>query len=220
MTSHDDSHLVAPREIIARALRDDILERRLAPGMRLVESELSERFGVSRVPIREALSKLQSEGFITLVRYRGATVSPTSANDVIQHMQIRRGLEVIAAQLAAENLGGSVAAELRRVVELGRRADLDEDVTGIPPLVLKFHILVAVASGNAQLQMMLEQVLSRVSWVFDQNLKSRSESSWGDHAAIAGAILAGSPIQAGYLMAEHLVKDEQFFYGLPAPITS
>jgi DNA-binding transcriptional ArsR family regulator len=68
-------HLLVPSETIAYAVREDILAGRLSPGDRLIESDLSERFGVSRTSVHEALSQLQREGFVTLVRYRGATVS-------------------------------------------------------------------------------------------------------------------------------------------------
>jgi DNA-binding GntR family transcriptional regulator len=198
----------APRESIAQAVREDILAGRLAPGDRLREADLAERFGVSRVPIREALSQLQSEGFVTLVRYRGATVSPTSGAAALELLQIRRGLEVLAAQLAAERAGGEVADELARVVQLGRSANLEQATDELPPLILRFHSLIAEASGNHQLQIMLGQVLSRVSWIFDQRLEARTDTSWSDHAAIAQAILSGSPVQAGYLMGEHIARDE------------
>jgi DNA-binding GntR family transcriptional regulator len=208
VTAVKDPQPAAPREAIAHALRDDILAGRLPPGDRLIEADLAERFGVSRVPIREALSQLQSEGFITLVRYRGATVSATSRTDAIELMQVRRGLEVLGAQLAAQRNGGDVAEELARVVELGREAGRSQMLDELPPLIVKFHVLVVTASGNTQLRVMLEQVLRRVSWVFNQHLASRTDSSWSDHGAIAQAILGGSPIQAGYLMSEHIAKDE------------
>lgn len=194
------------RESIAHALREDVLAGRLEPGSRLVESALAERFGVSRIPIREALSQLQSEGFVSLVRYRGATVSGASREDAIELMQVRRGLEVLSAQLAATRRGGEVADQLAAVVERGRAAGGDPGA--VPPLVLEFHSLVATASGNNALQQMLEQVLRRVSWVFDQHLADRADDAWNDHAAIAHAILGGSPVQAGYLMGEHIEKDE------------
>ncbi|MBK1789229.1 GntR family transcriptional regulator [Prauserella cavernicola] len=208
MTAAEGVNQSAPREAIAQAVREDILAGRLAPGDRLREADLAERFGVSRVPIREALSQLQSEGFVTLVRYRGATVSATSGEAALELLQIRRGLEVLAAQLAAERAGGDVADELSRVVELGRSATLNHAHDELPPLILRFHSLVAEAAGNHQLRIMLSQVLSRVSWIFDQRLESRTGTSWSDHAAIAQAILSGSPVQAGYLMGEHIARDE------------
>ncbi|OLS98423.1 transcriptional regulator [Pseudonocardia sp. CNS-004] len=208
MTAAEEAKQCSPRESIAHAVREDILAGRLAPGDRLREADLAERFGVSRVPIREALSQLQSEGFVTLVRYRGATVSATSGAAALELLQVRRGLEVLAAQLAAERAGGDVAGELSRVVELGRSADLRQAHDELPPLIRRFHGLVAEASGNNQLQIMLNQVLGRVSWIFDQRLESRTATSWSDHAAIAQAILSGSPVQAGYLMSEHIARDE------------
>ncbi|MCP2252986.1 DNA-binding transcriptional regulator, GntR family [Prauserella aidingensis] len=208
VTAADDANSRAPRAEIAHAVREDILAGRLAPGDRLREADLAERFGVSRVPIREALSQLDSEGFVTLVRYRGATVSATSGEAALELLQVRRGLEVLAAQLAAERHGGEVAEELARVVEIGRSADVSEARDELPSLVMRFHSLVAEASGNHQLQKMLTQVLGRVSWIFDQRLEARTDTSWSDHAVIAQAILSGSPVQAGYLMGEHIARDE------------
>lgn len=88
--------LASPRDLISRSLRDDILSGQMEPGHRLIEANIAERFGVSRVPVREALSQLQSEGFVELVRYRGATVSGASRADALELMQVRRGLEVLS----------------------------------------------------------------------------------------------------------------------------
>jgi DNA-binding GntR family transcriptional regulator len=217
VTAAEDVNQLAPREAIAHALREDILTGRMAPGVRLIEADLGERFGVSRVPIREALSQLQSEGFVTLVRYRGATVSAISRAAALELMQVRRGLEVLAAQLAGQRGGGEAAEELAGVVELGRAAVRTQALGELPPLIMRFHLLVAKASGNHQLQIMLEQLLSRVSWIFDQHLEARTEASWSDHGAIAQAILSKSPIQAGYLMGEHIAKDEKLLTTLDLP---
>jgi DNA-binding GntR family transcriptional regulator len=198
-------------------LREDILGGLLPPGERLVEASVAARFGVSRVPVREALSQLQSEGFISLVRYRGATVLGTSRTEVLELMQVRRGLEVLSAQLAAENRGGLVADDLARVVDRGREAGRLHDLDKVPSLVVEFHSLVAAAAGNSQLQQMLEHVLRRVSWVFDRHLDTRANDEWSDHGAIAKAILGGSPVQAGYLMAEHIAKDEALLKTLTHP---
>jgi DNA-binding GntR family transcriptional regulator len=201
-------HLLVPSETIAYAVREDILAGRLSPGDRLIEPDLSERFGVSRTSVQEALSQLQREGFVTLVRYRGATVSAISRADALELIQVWRGLEVLAAQLAAERNGGEVADELTRVVDrtlsAGRRQALDE----LSLCNTQFHALIAAASGNNQLATRLETVQRRVSWLFNQQLQQRMDASWTDHAAIAQAIHGGSPIQAGYLMSEHIAKNE------------
>ena len=183
----------------------------LKPGDRVREDAVAEEHGVSRVPVREALSRLESEGFISLTPYRGATVSTSSQHDSLELMQIRRALETMAARLAAANHGGSVAGELLQVVELGTEAGRQENLPELPPLIMKFHELVATASGNKQLEIMLERVLQRIAWGFELDLHARIGSSWADHSAIANAILHGSPMQAALLMDEHIEKDELLY---------
>jgi DNA-binding GntR family transcriptional regulator len=76
---------------------------------------------------------------------------------------------------------------------------------------MQFHELVARASGNKQLERMLERVLQRISWGFELDLHARIGSSWADHSAIANAIVHGSPLQAALLMDEHIKKDELLY---------
>lgn len=181
---------------IANALREEILAGRLSGGDRLVEEALAKRYGVSRIPVREALTRLQSEGFVRIVRHKGATVSDTMIADGRELLQIRRGLEILAAQLAAKNRGGTVAEELARVAE----DEPDEDHRS-------FHELVATASGNKQLAEMLASVNQRVHWGLGHN----PMASTGDHRILAMAIVNGRATQAGYLMEEHLERDELYF---------
>lgn len=192
------SRVESTGDSIAHALREEILDGRLTGGERLVEEAIAKRFGVSRVPVREALSRLQAEGFVTIVRYRGAAVSETLFQDSRELLQIRRGLEVLSAQLAAENRGGVVADELAVIAD----ARDDKPHEGIP-----FHQLVASASGNRQLQEMLDGVNRRVKW----SLGNNPHASTSDHRVLAIAIVNGSVMQAGYLMDEHLRRDELYF---------
>jgi DNA-binding GntR family transcriptional regulator len=193
------SRVESTGDSIAHALRDDILAGRLTAGERLVEEAIAKRYGVSRVPVRDALNRLQSEGFVTIVRYRGAAVSETLVKDSRELLQIRRGLEILAAQLAAKNRGGAVAAELAAAAE-------EREHDGSSP-GLSFHELVAVASGNRQLEEMLANVNRRVQWGLGHN----PDATVSDHRVLAVAIINGSVVQAGYLMDEHLQRDEQYF---------
>lgn len=181
---------------IAHRLREDILAGRLAAGERLVEEAIAKQFGVSRVPVREALTRLQSEGFVNIVRYRGAAVSESLVRDSRELLQIRRGLEILAAQLAAQNRGGAAAEQLVAVADDKPHAQL-----------VPFHELVATASGNRQLVEMLAQVNRRVQWGLGHN----PEASTSDHRVLATAIVNGSVVAAGYLMDEHLQRDERYF---------
>jgi len=196
---------------VVQALRAEIIDGRFAVGDRLKEDVLAARFGVSRVPVREALQQLESEGFVVIEKFKGASVSPRSQDDVIELMQVRRGLEVLAATLAGERAGGDMADELRQVIERGRRARDDRAVDLLPPLIMEFHEVVARASGNSHLAQMLRDLLQKIAWGFELDIVGRIESSWADHSAIAEAILAGSGPTAGYLMGEHIIKDERLY---------
>lgn len=190
------SRIESTGDSIAHALREEILAGRLAGGERLVEEAIAKRYGASRVPVREALTRLQSEGFVTIVRYRGAAVSETLVQDSRELLQIRRGLEILSAQLAAKNRGGAVAQELIAAAEEANHPD-----------GRSFHELVAVASGNRQLEEMLANVNRRVQWGLGHN----PDASTSDHRVLAVAIVNGSVVQAGYLMDEHLQRDERYF---------
>ncbi|MCE4265253.1 GntR family transcriptional regulator [Rhodococcus globerulus] len=209
MDLHSVSEDESPRDVIARLLREDILAGRLAGGERLVEEAIAQKFGVSRVPVREALGQLEGEGFVTIVRYRGATVSTTLRKDNRELLEVRRGLEVLAAQLAAANRGGSVAAELSAVAERGHHHSPDHGARIDPAgdVGRPFHDLIVIAAGNDQLREILAGVNRRVAW----GLGDDPEASVSDHATLAAAILSGASVQAGYLMDEHLRRDEQYF---------
>ncbi len=104
-----------------------------------------------------------------------------------------------------------MADELRQVIERGRRARDDRAVDLLPPLIMEFHEVVARASGNSHLAQMLRDLLQKIAWGFELDIVGRIESSWADHSAIAEAILAGSGPTAGYLMGEHIIKDERLY---------
>jgi DNA-binding GntR family transcriptional regulator len=203
--------VVAKSDAIVKTLREEIIDGRLEAGARLKEEVIGARFQVSRVPIREALLQLESEGFVSIEKYKGATVTERLQRDVIEFMQVRRGLEMLAASLAAQQRGGDQAAALRAVVDTGRRAGQAGAVEKLPDLIMEFHRIVARAAGNGQLAKMLEDVLRRTAWGFELEIEDRIESSWADHAAIATAILSGSPVQASFLMGEHIEKDEMIY---------
>src|ERR1700722_10178888 len=115
MVVANDRRPTPRRDRIADAIREDIMSGRLKAGERLPEEVIAREHHVSRVPVREALRRLESEGFVTLMQFSGARVSDNSWNDSVELMQVRRGLEVMAARLAADARGGDQAAPLMDV---------------------------------------------------------------------------------------------------------
>ena len=119
------------------ALRDDIIEWRLLPGTLLAEVEQSERLGVSRTPLREALGRLTAEGLTTAAGGRGVVVTDISLEDIDELFELRETLEGRAAALAAERGDPHDFAQLQR--ELLRRPAL---ISGDDPARHDYYALV------------------------------------------------------------------------------
>lgn len=85
------------REIVFEALREAIINGTLEPGERLMEIQLAEEMGVSRTPVREAIRKLELEGFVVMVPRKGAYVAGLSMKDIADVFEIRTALESLAA---------------------------------------------------------------------------------------------------------------------------
>ena len=104
------------REVVFEALRDAIVSRILEPGERLMEVQLAEAMGVSRTPVREAIRRLELEGFVVMIPRRGAYVAQLSLKDIADAFEIRGALEGLAAGLAAERATEDDIEELGRLL--------------------------------------------------------------------------------------------------------
>ena len=114
-----DSALV---DQIAAMLQSRVLRGELASGTRLRQERLASEFGVSRTPVREALRKLQANGYVELAPYRGAIVRGPSSREIREAYVVRAELEGLAAELATERISEEQLAGLRASVELFRRS--------------------------------------------------------------------------------------------------
>ena len=111
------------REIVFEAMREAIVSGRLAPGERLVEIKLADEMGVSRTPVREAIRKLELEGFVIMMQRKGAYVAGLSPKEIRDVFEIRSTLESLAARLAAERITQVQLEQLKRQL-----ADLEEKI--------------------------------------------------------------------------------------------
>ena len=199
------------RDHVANALRTQILSGALPAGTRLREEQIAADYGVSRVPVREALLGLEQEGYLVIRPRRGATVASPSPTRALEVMEIRRTLEVLAARRAAERRGGVVAEELKELTARAAEAVEQQQHAEMPALIDQFHALVAVASDSEALVELLDQLRSRVGWMFEVDLEERSHTQWAEHEEILDAILAGDADGAAARMDEHVATDESLY---------
>jgi DNA-binding GntR family transcriptional regulator len=102
------------RELVFESLREAIISRQLEPGERMMEIQLAEEMGVSRTPVREAIRKLELEGLVLMVPRKGAYVAGLSLKDVADVFEIRRALEGLASELAADRITDEELENLER----------------------------------------------------------------------------------------------------------
>ena len=108
------------REVVCETLRDAVRRGILQPGERLMEIQLAEDLGVSRTPVREAIRKLEMEGYVIMMPRRGTYVADLSIRDINEVFEIRTSLESLASGLAAERIDEDELEKLQRLlVEIG-----------------------------------------------------------------------------------------------------
>src|SRR4051812_10615382 len=133
--------------IVLRTLREAIIDGRLAPGEAVVEAQLSRQLGVSRAPLREALSSLENEGLIVSVPWRGAFVAPLTERGVTELQAFRRLLEVFAAEQVLEQGTVDIASLDELVSEMERCAETG-DLDCMNEADVRFHTRIVELSGN------------------------------------------------------------------------
>ena len=181
----------------------EIQRGQLAPGTRLRQSELAQRFGVSTTPVREALAFLQAEGLVRIDPHRGAIVFRPAAEDVRASFEIRIALEALAVELAVGRLDESQLNELQSLIDDMRRV---EEPTEWVELNDRFHLMLYNAAGNPRLVEMI-QSLRESSRYYIQLFVARhlrTHAADDEHQEILDAVRAGRTSNASKAMKRHL----------------
>ncbi|MFI9245954.1 GntR family transcriptional regulator [Streptomyces sp. NPDC053086] len=191
------------RERVYDALLELITTRALKPGQHLVESELAGHLGVSRQPVREALQRLNTEGWVDLRPAQGAFVHEPTEEEADQLLTVRTLLEAEAARLAAAHADSAGIAVLEELCAEGEKAVAAEDVDRAVALNAAFHAKVMELAGNTVLAELAAQVDRRVRWYYTPVARQRGNQSWIEHRALITAIAAQDEQRATRLMREH-----------------
>ncbi len=175
------------------------------PGDRLVESELAERFGVSRTPIREALQRLETQSMLTRDG-RSLIVASLDHNQLAELYVVRAELEGLAARLAARHASPEETRVLREMVETDRL--LLNDPKALSRANRRFHKLIHLASHNRYLVQQLDLVHRSMALLASTSLaaEGRTETALAEHDAIVRAIEARDEEAAQLALREHISK--------------
>ncbi|RPI34341.1 MAG: GntR family transcriptional regulator [Chloroflexota bacterium] len=188
MTDRNTKTIHTVQEVIADTLRRSIVEGEYKPGDRLIQDELAERYGVSRIPVREALRTLSAEGLLTFHRRRGAIVTALSREDLQEVMNIRSVLEGMATRLAAER---ATPEDLECIREAFHRLEAARDD---PALYFQrnseFHAAILDAARSPRLKEMVMNIRNTVEPVARRYLivPGRVHVAHSDHETILTVI--------------------------------
>jgi len=177
------------RERIVNVLRESIIKGTLKPGERVAESELAEKYGISRTPIREAFRQLETEGFLKVIPRRGAEVASLTEGDVREFYEVKSLLESYAAKVAAERLTERDIKRLELLNTSMERFAQNGDIKGFFKADNDFHDVFIQKCGNDKLCNIIQNLLQQFQRVRIASfvIKGRMEVSVEQHKDIIKA---------------------------------
>jgi len=193
------------QEIVYDTIRDAILNGRYRPGQRLVADELAKEIGVSRMPVREALHRLEATGLVTLAPHRGAVVNELSEAEIIEIYHIRAVLDGLATRLAAPHLTKPDYDRLNAILDEMAAAAKAKDLDRVLRVNRDFHQRIWRAAHAPRLHSLLENLYD-ASQRFRQLslvLPGRLQQLTQDHRRITQALARGDVNRAERFAIEH-----------------
>ena len=192
-------------EGVYRVLRAAILDGTVPPGGQLRERDIATDLGVSRSPLREALTRLEEEGLIVKIPFRGAFVVEVSARDVAEIASIRLLVEPYAGELALETLRGPERPRLTQTIEELRQATEKNDIPASIDAHLQFHRLFYDFSGHGVLRSLWNgwETKLRLYLTVDHRSYSDLHDIAVEHERLAAVALEGDTDAFRRELAQH-----------------
>ncbi|MFI9393963.1 GntR family transcriptional regulator [Streptomyces bauhiniae] len=192
-----------PAHSVCTAIRDDIVAGVHERGGRLTEEVLARRYGVSRVPVREALRTLEAEGFVVTRRHAGACVAEPSEQEAADLLEMRLLLEPLGAARAAQRRTEAHLKVLRGLVRLGQERARLGNSDDLRALDGWFHETLAQACGSHALTSALTQLRHKIAWMYTVDGPASPPETWAEHGAIVDAVARGDSERARAVTALH-----------------
>ena len=213
----------------ADAIRRDIIFGILTPGTRITEAALARKYGISRVPVREALRTLEAEGFVDSRPYAGSTVSniPVDEADdlfavrtVVEAATARRAAACAARQLAAgipDETWWAARGRIAGILAAGDKAVAEGALATLPELNVRFHLAVAELADSHSLTALLRQLAGKIEWLYAADVDNRGKDSWSEHRTLMAAVDSGDAARAEELMVSHVAQSREGYLSRFAP---
>jgi GntR family transcriptional regulator, rspAB operon transcriptional repressor len=194
-------------------LKAAIVDLRLAPGEPLREATLADQLGVSKTPIRQALTMLEQEGLVETMSFKGAVVAGYSKQDLLEIYELRELLENAAARSAAASMSDEDRTRLDRITRESRKLRSSGDGARLAALVSEFDDVLFDQVHNTRIRALIDNLRAHLARIghLTEGIPGRVEASVDEHEKIVKAIAARDQDLAEQYMREHIrsVRDDQ-----------
>jgi DNA-binding GntR family transcriptional regulator len=193
-------------ETLRLQISDEIVQGDLAPGIALDETELAQRFQVSRTPVREAIRLLAASGLVEARPHRSAVVARPDKAQLVGMFEALCELEMICAGLAAERMTKPERTKLKQLHQALRATVRQGETLRYYELNTDFHSAIYAGSHNAYLDKITTETRARIAPFSRAQFTTlgRLEKSYNEHDAVVRAILSGSRAEAAAAMRLHI----------------
>ena len=195
-------------EVVHEKIREEIIAGKIIPGQRLVISDLAKDFGLSEIPVREAIRRLESEGFVQFTPHVGAVVSEINESEFLEIYIIRVELEALATRLATPHISEKDIAALQDLIKQAETAIERNRHERLGPLNKAFHLKIYGAAPYPYLYSLIENLWEKfeLSQRVFSFVPQRAIPSWKEHISIVDALIRHDADRAGELVRHQKIR--------------
>ncbi|MCC1496526.1 GntR family transcriptional regulator [Alcanivorax sp. 1008] len=193
-------------ERIYLQIKNDIFDFRFLPGDRFTETEVADRMGVSRTPVREALFRLQRENYVDVLYRNGWQVRPFNFEYFEDLYDVRTVLECAAVKRICDRDEVPAQLNVLKEVWLVPEDEMTTDVGTLSALDEQFHEMLVEAAGNGEMVRIHRSVSERIRIIrrLDFTRKARIDATYSEHAKILRAVIQRRADQAQMMLKAHI----------------
>jgi DNA-binding GntR family transcriptional regulator len=192
------------KDLVAASLRKAILYGDIKSGQQLKQENIASQMGISRMPVREALSQLENEGLIKNIPYKGCTVSTFTADDITEIYQIRKVLESYATELATINITPADIEKLEDLMAKLKDCIENDDIDSYAAYDLHFHNTIFEKAANKRLFQIIKTIWKSFPMYLAYSIPQRIKRSFEEQSLILDAIREGNSRKAAQLAGKQI----------------
>lgn len=215
VTTGNAAEKAEPQSVVDRVhkqLRDMAMTFRFLPGERLNEAILAKELGVSRTPLREALNRLSTEGFLTFSANNGFFRKKLDVKEIFDLYEFRMHLELSAVKLAVERATDEQLSEIEQFLTESAREEPSRTVDDLVKLDEQFHEMLMKLTGNIQMLNSLRNINARIQFVRWLDMTERRSETQSQHKHIVAAIRNRDRNESERLISDHIAhRVDQIF---------